>query len=737
MKRLNLLFVIVLALLLFQISWDSFNEAHALRSAMPFYSHVLKDEHRSFSLALSTHPFEKPKELVEDIIEFLVDSKHPSSISVGNVDESGTRTNTYFISKGTVDSFEHLLVYENDSQINFSDEKEKKFLSNDLNDDASHHIKYLDQSYHQIHGEYPRFKHEYRPIHHLLLDGGVLNFDTQLLIEFSLPDKDVEDFKEEIIETLLQKHGMCRGLAYESCMEYEFFETTLNHQEIKGIFMPSVLKEPLTMPNPILFLSSITLVITSYVQLIKDKKENTIRKLHGNSDGVISKRIVLPMLIQSLVAFFSVLMGAYFLKVKSFDTLAIEFLKHLAMIGFVFALLMVSVIFIISMSIAYKNKVSSIKTQYTAIIPFVLSSLIKVFAVVLLAIPLIETHIVTKLYTSTLKLVSEDKLMLDSVLIQDPIQPMLPGQGELESWDREAEEIYKEIVRKYNLQYTDISHYGVNTYSYGNSILPYAIVDKGLLEYYEFTLNHQKQFFSKEEENFVLVPAQYKDDMDAKFINVMNSDKIYFTDKTPAMFVNASASAFEEPIVDPILFVMVDDYSMFNSHSFGIRKYVSNSTEKVELENALSEINETIATTSSYSAKEAYKVAQENLKVKRMEVVHLFLLFSLVTLLFSYLKIVMYFELKGRDISIKTLHGHSYIRRYAALFFEILIALLPMFYLFHRYNNFLESQLMPPLNFHYLVLAIGYAVSLEVIILLILIKRYQKNNIATMLKGSD
>lgn len=59
----------------------------------------------------------------------------------------------------------------------------------------------------------------------------------------------------------------------------------------------------------------------------------------------------------------------------------------------------------------------------------------------------------------------------------------------------------------------------------------------------------------------------------------------------------------------------------------------------------------------------------------------------------------MYFELKGRDISIITLHGYSYIRRYTALFVEVLIALLPMFYLFQIYNNFLTSQLTTPLSF--------------------------------------
>src|SRR5699024_3837344 len=232
----------------------------------------------------------------------------------------------------------------------------------------------------------------------------------------------------------------------------------------------------------------VALLVTSFIQFNQNQKENIIRKLHGNSDLIVSKRIVLPFILISLIAYFLMITLMFFVKAGSINSLSLLFAKELGIYSLIFVMLLFSVILLVQLTIYLKGKVTALKQSFISFIPFFITSIIKTLAVFMITTPLILSF---RDYTdrkSNLKLVNKDTEFLSSLAISQPAQPydIHMDMEKYVEWEASANTSLINILKEYQIYYSDVYHYYFNK-DMNPLIIPYAIISHHYVNTFEMT----------------------------------------------------------------------------------------------------------------------------------------------------------------------------------------------------------------------------------------------------------
>lgn len=739
MKRINAVFVVLLVLLVFNINWNTFNEAYQDMLFLIGYNQILEEGYERIDITISTHALETDAYSVrEDMVSFLNKQDYLGYISTRNEVVGEVRERALYISSDNLDFLNHLYFYE-DLDIDFKSENETQYITNDLNDDAFH-IKYLDQSFHDVKGEFPRSKYVYRPIYQILESRENL-YDEQIGMVFVVPTSEVTRLKELLSSEFLVKYGIC-DVNNLDCQDEMIFNTSYLVNFYENEYNINFFNEPFRMPKPILYISSVSVLITCFVFMMQSKKEFATRKLMGNSDGILSKRIVLPFLIESFAAYFITLFVLMIWKTDIFDPMSVRFNRLFIMPSIFFSVALMGVLLVIYISIKLKAKVTQLKVSFGSAMPFVLSSVLKIGVCVIVGIPFIQAYNTTQYFSVIMDGIGTDEVYLNSRLLGTPEQPFYPYLSPLQvysgEWNRKADEIHIELLQNYDFIYADTDMYKMDySYSEDDRILPYVVVNEGYLNYYEYM--YDGQVFSSDDmnNNFIIVPKVYQTLIESEGIydNKMPKGEIVFVDTTHTIPGNEGYVGI--PLSDAILYVMVDDYSMFNYSSGGMRKPLISEQDFQQYTEGMQYINENLATTTGLMGSDMLDMGNDILDNYRINTIYIFIIFMIVVLLFSYQKAMLFFEGQKKKLIVRTLHGHGFMSRYYVFFVEILLTGLLVYAGLSRYNQTEYGKFDNALSLNHRVMVVVLVMTLEAVVAYVLIKRFQKNNMVTYLKGSE
>src|SRR5690554_91497 len=425
LKHINVIFVMILAFLVFESHWTQFNEYYLETNVILDYENIIDNNHEVYQVTLSTHFLgDERYDMIQDVVDLLEQQDLVSSIgfeeqSVGNVREV-----LYFVLVDISDAFSHLSFYQPIDPLDFKSENETGYISNDLAEKDAIHLRYLDKSYHDVYGSFPRHKFVYRPMHQIFdLEG--FEYNRQVTVSFVLPPDDVDNFKSLFFESIIIKYGYCDVEPIE-CKDGMFWDSTEFIHSIHASSSYSIFDAPFVMPNPLIFISSITLFISSIVEMIRNRKESMIRRLHGNSDFVMLRYIVIPFLSRTIVAFYGTLILLIITRTGITDALSLKFIATLKEPALWFGVLLVMVVMILYFMITVKDRVTSLKVSFGSQTPFILVSGLKALVIVLVSAPFIQTLQLTTDLHSNLKEIHDDPIYLDTMLIETPNQSIAP-----------------------------------------------------------------------------------------------------------------------------------------------------------------------------------------------------------------------------------------------------------------------------------------------------------------------
>lgn len=515
MKRLNIIFISFVAVLLFYVTWNAFNVNYSIRQTIFNSQDLVSGEKREINTVISTHVLDfDMDEIKRELVKFYVSYDYEgfiTHISIGEDLRESVMVYAYL--ESTDDPFEFYTVPDK-TNIDFKDPNEHQYITNDLSLNNSINIDYLDARYYSYRDDYERSLINIHPLHNFLSSDNSKIQDAQLSVTFYVEEIHVDEairiFQHEILEPF--------GIMLEGQEDHEGF--ILDSTEMKVINLENASlsglrwhDSMLEMPKPLLLIAGVSLFFTNIYLIFSRAKEIYVRKMHGNSDRVVFKKVALGTFIQTVFAFILTFFVLWLIYVHSMRPLAILYTRQLLLIIAIYILLMFVVAMVLFGYLHFKNSILFLKKRLDMSFIFTFATIFKLLGVTLVVVPLVINFKSWQQFESGIKAIEDDPVYLKSIGLQGITQPIYPQTSfdlhlKTQEWYEFTHDSILSLIESQNMSFIDMDYYDVNaSYDPSYTVAPFAVTNLNHVSNYPMTIGGEVYDFSKHEENFILVPT--------------------------------------------------------------------------------------------------------------------------------------------------------------------------------------------------------------------------------------
>ncbi|MEJ8736622.1 DUF1430 domain-containing protein [Erysipelotrichaceae bacterium HCN-30851] len=594
--------------------------------------------------------------------------------------------NVYLYTKQPEVSLQNMYL-ENEKKMDFTQDS-SNYYSTDLASSSFDHIVFLDKDLNKAYqGIYQIY-----PFDEIQKDTG-----NDYYVFYILADDE-----QAVIEQIQQSElGSYLGMD----MIYEGIE-------------PTILDTSLL--NKLLVISIIIVLLLTICDVLKKKKEVMIRKLYGMSSEYIVVKMYIKQFFGSIIAYFLTMILCYVIWIGNIQKAAYDFIRlQLTFFG-LFVLLNILLWVLIYLLIRSMKSVQDLKKPaYLNVISYV-DIILKAVILVILVQPIISFTELGIREVKNLSAITSNREELKNQFYIDSLKE--DDEHEL----MYLEEQIKNFMNEHGAIYQDFTSSDMQD-DEGNKVYeePYIEVNTNYLKNQEILKeNGEALNVDSIKRETVLVPKKYKESIDtSKYCQGFSCDVVIV--ENGISYLNhdpLTAASLGWEIRDPIVNVKdkIDRWSYpYVFLSYDDEKEIEDIKE--ELTKAGIEENIFFNTTDKM-----YQSVYEEIKDNCLETVFLLALYIIVILTFLYQSIFLYFLGNKEEFALKYIHGYSFTERHGEMMLvHIAIYVLPFLVgWFYFHMMMLE-----------LLIFLGMAIIFEVLAMLLLTKKFEKEKIYEILKG--
>ncbi len=295
----------------------------------------------------------------------------------------------------------------------------------------------------------------------------------------------------------------------------------------------------------------------------------------------------------------------------------------------------------------------------------------------------------------------------------------------MEELEKISEDYFK-VLEKEKGTYTDFDFSNKENFTFSpeeqnnENILPHIVVNKEYLQDYEIR-NEQGEIINVDSisNNTIFIPEKYKD---KDYISMINQDEsieeVYVIFGRP--FYNPDITASKATSEGPLVLLVVDD-------TFGIQPMYEYARYG-DVESLEATLNE-MGYENKYRITDNSGIYDYYMKIYAKtfsKTVGIILLYAFIMLVFLYQSVYLHLEEIKKEISVKYLLGHRFWSRYSGL---VIFNLSPHIILLLSAVGILK------IPFNEAALFVAVFMAIEIIFLVYLIKKFEKNAVSMVLKG--
>ncbi|CAM3711969.1 hypothetical protein ERUR111494_08140 [Erysipelothrix urinaevulpis] len=745
MKKLNIVFTALVALLLFLVSLNTFNKNYSVNQSVFKAEKLVNGDTHQLNTMISTHVLDVDiKELKNRIVEFYEGNEYEGFISHVTINENMEKSASVYAYFDHTDDLFQFHTIPSEDNIKFKSRTENRTITNVIGQANAILIDYLDSDYYEYRDDYDRQFMNILPLNHLLSSDDSKLYNTQISIYLYVDENNIEQARKDLTQDLLIPLGVISEGTVETS-EFILDSTQVSTDSLTklSLFGDKSIESIFQMPNSLLIISAITALLVNVYVIVSQVKEIYVRRVHGNSEGLIFYRINSKQFYANFAVFILTFVILWIIHVHSFRPLAIVFIKQLCLIIALYGLLMVLVAGFLFAYFHLRNSIVYLKKQHSMSSLFITSTVIKVIGVTIVTITLALSLNTWNQNKEAVKVIENDPTYLKSVGLQgvtQAIYPQLDGEmfTKIQKWEAKYREDIEKFIVSQSLSFIDMDYYAAQvSYSDEAPIYPFGLTNLTHVENYPMTQNSSMTNFSDHEENFIIIPEKSQDSFENEGIQIdgFENSPTYFVDSTFTQFSNYVGH--HNHYVDPVLYVIVDDYSVVNEFYNSLRKVINNNTEGEAFQKELLRFNRDVAQIPKLNSQDVY--AQVNDKEQQSKVSFYILLATtlFIVSLFSYLMSYSFIESRKKDLSTKYFHGHSVIKRYGWLFITQALSILTIIVFIQVYNGSLDYWELDYLSVksNSLRMIMVMLITIDVIVSSVVINTFHTKNVASILKG--
>lgn len=735
LKKLNIIFIILVTFLLFYIKFNEFNKDYAVSLYSPSTTYVSKHENTTLmTLPIELNVQGDSQSKKESLLSVLskIDRLAILHSKTNTIDENYL-TYTNYIYGSIEDIVEDFVMTESHGY------ETQYYISNDVSDSKNTHlIEYLDPRYYDLKSAY-ELKVVLQPITDID-ESLVLEMDS-IRISFLVDDSDKVAFVKDVSEAL--------GIP----LTLENFDT-ITHAELQGMADVPWYISAFEQPKPVLYISSISLFIILLLDFKKNNKEITIRKLHGNKSNTIFSVLFLRTILANVSALFLTIGLTFAYYVHSFSTLSYRFIRYLLPSILLFAVILFVLMFLFYLILKFIGTITALKKSQQHYISFYSALLIKMLCVLILAVPLIdsvELFLNTKQSYDNIKsdLPAQQKATIsflsydDSDILERNFQVFtIISENDLGLRDMsEYDEI--KIQESWLEEQDSDSLFSVEMWDYTNghnTNIPFMMMNQHSIRDYNFMdeTGNPIVISQYKDVNWVLAPLNYQDEILENGIKCFDVCEIVYYQNVVA--ITPLDSAFGLSHTESKLIYVMNDYTDTYIYNFGITTELENEkipSETTEVIDKLQALFPLVNPAIVYGS-DIYTINQAAFFEALVSMIIQILLTLFLISVFVYTYLSVYFDFKGKILVIKYLNGIPFEKRYFHIFATMIISniLTVTGMLWMSYQNTIATfQFSGWLHWQTIKQYAFFAIMIESILLLLTIILFQQKKTNLILKG--
>lgn len=695
MKKLSYIFTAILGLLITLTIYSEFNQTYYFN--IQNFSNEKYVDMQVIDVILSAADNNmNMSQLIDSLQEFAEENDTEIHIVRGKNDDLNRQVIDHFIYSSTFD-VDNFIYTDEDSKVSFSDKAENRYYALNSDDSNAIKIKVLDDYYstgvlHSL--------QSYRPLHQLknLIDDG----DTELHVSFY--EEDINAMNA-LKESLMNKYS----LTNESFIQ---IESSKPAERAIGTNLQLII---------ILIVVNIILM-TSYIN--KKLKEISIRKMNGNKNHQIMKRVIGGYISREIIVFSLAVIITYAVLVGEISPMSYNIIKPICITSIIFIIGLISVMGILYIYIRYISSLVSLKKSSVNMKLVFFNLVVKIILMAIIISPMISQ-------VNKGMIASENLYNHLKYYDKENYRYTVSGTSKtsfnssMEELEKISEDYFK-VLEKEKGTYTDFDFSNKENFTFSpeeqnnENILPHIVVNKEYLQDYEIR-NEQGEIINVDSisNNTIFIPEKYKD---KDYISMINQDEsieeVYVIFGRP--FYNPDITASKATSEGPLVLLVVDD-------TFGIQPMYEYARYG-DVESLEATLNE-MGYENKYRITDNSGIYDYYMKIYAKtfsKTVGIILLYAFIMLVFLYQSVYLHLEEIKKEISVKYLLGHRFWSRYSGL---VIFNLSPHIILLLSAVGILK------IPFNEAALFVAVFMAIEIIFLVYLIKKFEKNAVSMVLKG--
>lgn len=730
-KKLNIVFIVLVSFLIFYVQFNEFNESYAMGVYGPTAVHVKNNENTNemiLTIDLSSMDVSQSNETY--LFSLISNINRPASLHFEyNPIEEGYLTYVNYI-YGSTDIIKDATVTTEsyDNATNY-------YISNDVSDpNNTHLIEYLDDKYYDLKSAY-EIKTVILSMENIV-DTTVLVND-KVNVTFIVNDSDKGAFVKDVSEVL------------NIPITHDDFFTTSHTDLNVGEDIPwyiSAFKQP----RPILYISSVSLLIILLLDAKKNNKEITVRRLHGNKSNTIFKVLFLRTILLNVSVLFLTLGLAYLYFIGKFSALSYRFIQYITPSIVLFTILLIVFMMVFYLILRFNGTIISLKKSQQHTASFYASLFVKAVCVLILALPLISSIDVFVNAKRAFDNIKNDQIAQESLSINF----LTYNESNLSERNRKVFGIineYKLGIRDM-LKYSEIkmneefmkesesdSSYSGYTEGY-NPHIPFIVMNQHSITDYTFIdeENNPIEISQYKDKNWILAPTKFRNEIVENGIKCFGECEIvYYQNK---VIIDDLGSSLGRNTSNSKLIYVMNQYTDEVIFEFGITSKLENQKMTEETKEALELLQQEFPSNkpSIHYGPDLYTLAEATYSeaLISMSIQIVLTVFLISVFVYTYLSI--YFDFKGKELVIKYLNGTSFEKRYLQIFCTMIVSnmltVICMLWLKHQ-NTTATNQFVGWLDLSTILQYTFFALILESTILVLTIMLFQQKKTNLILKG--
>lgn len=470
-----------------------------------------------------------------------------------------------------------------------------------------------------------------------------------------------------------------------------------------------------------IIVSSIAILLLTICSLFKQSKEITIRKMFGMKNGYILVKLFVHQFFLQIASYVLGCMLSVMIMIGHLRPVTYELVLSQFQYFIIFLCLQLLLFFIVYVVIKKMNHIHTVKKGNLIKEMAYVDIGLKVIVVLMIMNPMLQfiSQSVNGIKTATYLITYEDTLRN---------QFYISGLYDTQQGDINANiTLLRKYFDEHGGVYQDFFQNDTewNSYDENDDKKPYLIVSKSFLHDYQILNDHGEVItFDNFNHDIILVPEKYKDEDLTGYRNAKKAEKLIV--ENGMTYVNRDPlTAFENNLfkTDAIVLVKSElDASTKWSYPFlllpGAKDTVADIKESMS--NAGIVDGYTLGTTNN-----AYESTMQFIKDQVIYLVSLLILYFIVIMVFLYQTVYVYFITNKKKFALKYLLGDNFVERHGEMIVvnisAYIVVLLCGWY-------FMNIELYSLISF------VFFAITFELISANLLIRKFEKNNVALILK---